>query len=171
VPHPRCGVGIPGDFDASHPQAAEQIEAVNAVLKEIGADDKPSILVLNQIDRIASEERLPTLARLERLHPVTAAVSAHSGEGIDVLRNKVMEVLGKQHVEAEINAHVGNGRLFAQLAAHARVMEKRYEGDRAILKVSAPRRLLARIPADEAAVRILNEFAPTNGANGTNGVH
>jgi len=157
--------------DASHPQAAEQIEAVNAVLKEIGADDKPSILVLNQIDRIASEERLPTLARLERLHPVTAAVSAHSGEGIDVLRNKVMEVLGKQHVEAEINAHVGNGRLFAQLAAHARVMEKRYEGDRAILKVSAPRRLLARIPADEAAVRILNEFAPTNGANGTNGVH
>jgi GTPase len=158
--------------DASHPQASEQIEAVNAVLAEIGAADKPSILVLNQIDRIAPEERLPTLARLEKLHPVTAAVSAHSGEGIDLLRERVIEILGRQHVEAEINAHVGNGRLFAQLAAHARVMDKHYEGDRAILTVSAPRRLLARIPQEEATIRFLNEFVPTNEVNATiNGHH
>jgi 50S ribosomal subunit-associated GTPase HflX len=103
-------------------------------------------------------ERRPTIAHLEKLHPVTAAVSAHSGEGIDVLRDRVAEILGRQHVEAEIDAHVGNGRLFAQLAAHARVIEKRYEGDRALLHVSAPRRLLARISPDEATIRILNEF-------------
>jgi GTP-binding protein HflX len=146
--------------DASHPQAEEQIEAVNAVLTEIGAIDKPSILVLNQIDLIP--DRLPTLTRLEKLHPVTAAVSAYTGEGMEALRERVMEILGRQHVEAEIDAHVGNGRLFAQLAAHARVIDKKYDGDRAILKVSAPRRLLARIPADEATVRILNEFAEPN---------
>jgi GTPase len=148
--------------DASHPQADEQIAAVNAVLREIGADDKPSILVLNQIDRI--EDRRPTLARLEKLHPLTAAVSAHTGEGMDALRERVIEILGRQHVEAEIDAHVGNGRLFAQLAAHARIIEKRYEGERAIMRVSAPRRLLARISPDEAKVRILNEFATANGS-------
>ena len=37
--------------DVSHPQAAEQIAAVNTVLREIGAEGKPTIMVFNKIDR------------------------------------------------------------------------------------------------------------------------
>src|SRR5690349_20659598 len=36
--------------DASHPQADEQIQAVNSVLDEIGAAGKPTIMVLNKLD-------------------------------------------------------------------------------------------------------------------------
>src|SRR6476619_8168888 len=37
--------------DLSHPQADEQIMAVNTVLKEIGADGKPTIMVFNKMDK------------------------------------------------------------------------------------------------------------------------
>ena len=43
--------------DASSDSAIKQIEAVNAVLKELNAFDKPTILIANKID-IASEEQL-----------------------------------------------------------------------------------------------------------------
>jgi len=36
--------------DASHPQAEEQIQSVDAVLKEIGADGKPTLMVFNKTD-------------------------------------------------------------------------------------------------------------------------
>ena len=38
--------------DAGNPHAEEQIKAVNSVLKELGCDDKPTLLVLNKIDRV-----------------------------------------------------------------------------------------------------------------------
>ena len=38
--------------DISHPQAEEQIQAVNAVLTEIGAGEKPTIMVFNKMDRL-----------------------------------------------------------------------------------------------------------------------
>ncbi len=41
--------------DISHPQAEEQIAAVNAVLAEIGAGEKPTIMVFNKMDRLNSE--------------------------------------------------------------------------------------------------------------------
>src|ERR1051326_4052516 len=37
--------------DVSHPQAEEQVQAVNAVLDEIGAGGKPTLMVCNKIDR------------------------------------------------------------------------------------------------------------------------
>src|SRR5256884_5604044 len=44
--------------DISHPQADEQILAVNAVLAELGADGKPTLMVLNKIDRFGSDALL-----------------------------------------------------------------------------------------------------------------
>src|SRR6185369_14553677 len=42
--------------DVSHEQAEEQITAVNAVLSEIGAEGKPTIMVFNKIDRLENGE-------------------------------------------------------------------------------------------------------------------
>src|SRR6185436_19266713 len=42
--------------DISHPQAEEQIVAVNSVLEEIGAAGKPTLMVFNKIDRFPTRE-------------------------------------------------------------------------------------------------------------------
>src|SRR4029077_9574394 len=65
--------------DLSHPQAEEQIQAVNAVLDEIGADGKSALMVFNKIDRFENSELLNRY--LERF-PDAVGVSAKTGAGI-----------------------------------------------------------------------------------------
>ena len=64
--------------DVSHPQAAEQIAAVNNVLAEIGADGKPTIMVFNKIDQFAGNG---SLEKLLQQFPVAVGISAKTGRG------------------------------------------------------------------------------------------
>lgn len=85
--------------DASSPVRMEQIEEVNAVLKEIGADHIPQILVWNKIDAVGAE---PALERDEydKIHRVF--ISAQTGAGIDLLRQAVAEhAQGRQMASSE----------------------------------------------------------------------
>src|SRR5437588_717897 len=76
--------------DISHPEAEEQIKAVDAVLKEIGADGKPTLMVFNKVDQLnGNQDVLPRF--LER-HPNSVAISATAGEGLPML----MAELGSQ---------------------------------------------------------------------------
>src|SRR6185295_8929796 len=52
--------------DASNPAAEEQIQAVNKVLKELGCEHKPTLLVLNKVDRLTDPSYLHVL---EKHHP------------------------------------------------------------------------------------------------------
>ena len=74
--------------DASSPVRMEQIEEVNAVLKEIGADHIPQILVWNKIDAVGAD---PALERDEydKIHRVF--ISAQTGAGVDLLRQAIAE--------------------------------------------------------------------------------
>src|SRR5205823_1487434 len=69
--------------DASHPQAEDQILAVDAVLKEIGADGKPTVMVFNKVDQLNGSR--DTLTRFTERHPHSVAISATGGEGISNL--------------------------------------------------------------------------------------
>ena len=71
--------------DGTHPDPEEQVRAVREVLAEVGADRLPELLVVNKTDA-ADEE---TLLRLKRLWPDAVFVSAHSGRGIDELREAI----------------------------------------------------------------------------------
>ena len=65
--------------DVSHPQAEEQIQAVDAVLKEIGADGKPTLMVFNKIDQLNGSR--DALTRFLERHPHGVAISADDGRG------------------------------------------------------------------------------------------
>jgi GTP-binding protein HflX len=66
----------------------EQIEQVNLVLKEIGADHIPQILVWNKIDAAGLE---PATERDEADRISRVFISARSGEGLDLLREAIVE--------------------------------------------------------------------------------
>jgi GTP-binding protein HflX len=74
--------------DAASPARLEQIEQVNAVLKEIGADHIPQLLVYNKIDAAAME---PALERDEYDKIRRVFISARTGSGIDLLRQALSE--------------------------------------------------------------------------------
>ena len=74
--------------DAASPNRMEQIEQVNKVLKEIGADHIPQILVWNKIDAAALE---PAVERDEYDKIRRVYVSAQRGVGLDLLRAAIGE--------------------------------------------------------------------------------
>jgi GTP-binding protein HflX len=69
--------------DASHPEAEQQVQAVDAVLKDIGADGKPTVMVFNKIDQLNGSQN--ALSRSIEQHPNGVAISATTGEGVPAL--------------------------------------------------------------------------------------
>lgn len=74
--------------DAASPARMEQIEQVNNVLAEIGADHIPQILVWNKIDAAGLE---PGLERDEYDRIRRVFISAQTGSGLNLLRDAVGE--------------------------------------------------------------------------------
>jgi GTP-binding protein HflX len=74
--------------DGSSPVRNEQIEQVNDVLREIGADHIPQILVWNKIDAAGLE---PGVERDENGKISRVFISAQSGQGLDLLRDSIVE--------------------------------------------------------------------------------
>jgi GTP-binding protein HflX len=91
--------------DAASPVRMDQIEQVNLVLKEIGADHIPQILVWNKIDAAGQE---PTVERDEYDKIRRVFISAQTGAGVDLLRGALSEfALGDfalAHAEAPLAA-------------------------------------------------------------------
>ena len=76
--------------DAANPASFEQIEEVRRVLRDIGADDIEQILVFNKLDLIEhsrSPERMQDTLHHEGEDITRLFVSAHTGEGLDALRD------------------------------------------------------------------------------------
>lgn len=74
--------------DAASPARLEQIEQVNLVLREIGAEHVPQILVWNKID---AAQLPPKVERGEYDKIERVFISARTGEGLDLLRQAIGE--------------------------------------------------------------------------------
>jgi len=74
--------------DAASPVREAQTEQVNAVLKEIGADQVPQLLVWNKIDRTPLA---PGVERDECGSIRRVRVSARTGAGLELLRDAIAE--------------------------------------------------------------------------------
>jgi GTP-binding protein HflX len=141
-------------MDASNPVAEEQIKAVTAVLKELGCADKPSLLVLNKVDRMPDRSYLDVLMKH---HPRAVAISAATGQGLDALSEAVMEMLSADFADAEIETGAGNGRVLAYLGAHAEIYRQQYLDNRVLIRCHLPRYLLHHIQGPDVRVRFLDQ--------------
>lgn len=74
--------------DSSSPDREQQMAAVNAVLREIGAADVPQIVVWNKIDATGAE---PGLERGEYDKISRVRLSARAGDGVEFLRQALAE--------------------------------------------------------------------------------
>jgi GTP-binding protein HflX len=77
--------------DASQPALDEHLAAVESLLEELGVADRPTILVLNKLDRVESTASLETLMASR---PRVVGVSAVTGKGIESLLAAIEAALG-----------------------------------------------------------------------------
>jgi GTP-binding protein HflX len=132
--------------DISHPQAEEQIAAVDAVLKEIGADEKSTLMVFNKMDRLDPEGTgtgAGALKRLQEKFPHAVAISAATGKGISSLLAEISTQLRPKREFLELRIPHEQSAVIARLHKVGQVIERRYNAKTARFK--------ARIPAHHLA--------------------
>jgi GTP-binding protein HflX len=85
--------------DASHPDFEDQIKTVNETLSDIGAGEKPVILVLNKID-LLTDEALKKLRNQFKSSPYPIVmISAAHRINLDELRTRLYNEVRKIHVK------------------------------------------------------------------------
>ena len=126
--------------DAGNSNAEPQIEAVIEVLKELGADEKPTLFVLNKTDCVENEYDLERLTRYRD----AVCVSAATGANIDILLNRIECFFKAQSVEAELLVPYSDGAVITELHALNAVKETEYVEDGTKITASIPEAEIAR---------------------------
>jgi GTPase len=138
--------------DASNPQAEQHIVAVNGVLKELECESKPTILVLNKIDRVTDMAQLDIL---RQHHPKSVAISGLTGAGLDELRDAVVASLTSHFVPVELTVPVSDGKLQAFLNEHAEIFRQEYKDDVVVIRCHIAKGLMHHVQKPGVLVRTL----------------
>ena len=112
--------------DVSHPLFDEQIAVVNETLDEIGAREKPTILVFNKVDRITDRTSIPPL--LAR-YPHSVCISAARGINAGGLTDKLTEFLDTDITEQTLTFGQSEYQIISRIHDLAEILEKTYDGD------------------------------------------
>jgi GTP-binding protein HflX len=144
--------------DVAAPQASSYVEHVSAVLKEIGAESTPQILVLNKLDLLPEgESREAAQARvLGAAGPVRTAVpvSARTGAGMADLLAQIDAMLPVDPVSrAVFRIPHESGSDIHFLHEYARVIERRDEGEYSEILAEAPESVQKRLARFRCADR------------------
>jgi GTP-binding protein HflX len=127
-------------LDASADDVEEREAAVNAVLGEIGAGERPRLLVLNKADRTP-----PARARtLREARPGSVLVSALAGTGLDGLREAITARLLLHPREVRLRFRADDARGIAGVYGAGRVLSHDVVGQEVRLHVEIPERFLER---------------------------
>jgi GTP-binding protein HflX len=122
--------------DASEPRERRQLDmrAVDEVLEEIGAGDKPRLLVLNKADLLGEEER----EEIGLAHPGAVLVSAVGGEGLDRLRERVEAAFEETLAEVELLVPYAEGARLHELHEVAGSLERTDREDGVLVHAKVP---------------------------------
>lgn len=123
-------------LDAAAPEQRRlaDMRAVDAVLEEIGAGDKPRLLVLNKADLLDEEEREEALTR----HPDAVLVSALSGEGLEALGTRIEAAFEDTLAEVELLVPYSEGARLSELHEVAGDLERTEREDGVLIKGKVP---------------------------------
>ena len=124
--------------DASHPDAATQILAVDEVLDSISWTDRREILVFNKTDRVPEPLALHSLAQGRKNEVVF--ISAQTGAGLDRLMQIVLRELDSHSIVACLTVPIADGKSAALARASGALQSEELIGEEAlkfVLKLSA----------------------------------
>jgi GTP-binding protein HflX len=127
--------------DASSPLAAEQAAQVETVLRELEAQDKRRIVVVNKIDLLGARQRESLRDDANTVH-----ISAAKGIGLTALLEAIDAALQDDPLSrVRLRIPQSEGRILAQLEARARIYARTYHDAAVEIDVNAPESLLRRV--------------------------
>jgi GTP-binding protein HflX len=110
------------------------------VLNELGAEERPMLVVFNKIDKI--EDR-SVLARLRTHFPDAEFISVHTGEGMDRLVERMSEYVSNGATPCELRLPLDATEMLSRLHRHSRVLEIEYLDEEVRVTAVLPARMAA----------------------------
>ncbi|MGB0238418.1 MAG: ribosome rescue GTPase HflX [Cycloclasticus sp.] len=113
--------------DASSPNRQEQIHEVNSVLKQIGADKIPQIMIYNKIDRLHAVE--PHVVKDELGDVKAVWLSAMTDKGVDLLLETLSMHCHDENIHTTIVLTPQEAKLRAKLFQVAQILKEENRED------------------------------------------
>ena len=135
-------------MDCHDEQMADNRREVDSVLAEIEATDVPQLLVMNKLDLVP--DLSPRIVRDDQGKPQEVWLSAQTGEGIELLKEALHDLLAPELVITTLKLPPNSGKLRSSLYGMQCVTEERTHDDGDVL-------LSVRVPAIEWQ-RLLKQF-------------
>jgi GTPase len=128
--------------DASEPdeQREGSIAAVNAVLEEMEAGDRPRLLVFNKLDLISEEERRRILVGRRD----AVGISAETGEGLEELRERIAREFERTLEPLDLLVPYSEGGRLAELYDLAGDLEREESPEGVRVRARVPKVLAHR---------------------------
>src|SRR5256885_9957571 len=130
--------------DLSHSRVDEHIEAVDTVIKELGAFGKQTLIVFNKIDLLANDELVDVYTKK---FPGSVAISARKGIGVADLGGGVQGEVGRVGLGSHLSVPMSESALIAEIHRVGHVLELRYEDEFAVIVAHAPPQLQQKLAA------------------------
>ena len=128
--------------DLSHPRVDEQMEAVDAVIKELDAFGKQTLIVFNKIDNLENRELAETYVKR---FSGSVAISARTGEGVNQLVQALESALSSWRLRSRFRIPSNESALLAEIHRVGHVIELKYEGDDALVVAHVPPELAQKL--------------------------
>jgi GTP-binding protein HflX len=121
--------------DVSHPRVDDQMRAVDAVIKELDAYGKQTLIVFNKIDNLPNRELSESYVHR---FPGSVAISARTGEGVSNLVQALEQALTSWRLRSRFRIPAKESALIAEIHRVGHVLELRYDGSDALLVAHVP---------------------------------
>lgn len=132
--------------DASSPISAEQDAQVESVLKELEADKRPRIHVMNKIDLLLPKQRESLRDSDPEDKEQVVHVSAAKGTGLTTLLDRIDGLLDEDRPRrVKLRVPQKEGKWLSQLDAKARVYSRQYQDGFVLIDAEAPASLVRRM--------------------------
>ncbi len=122
-------------IDISHHMAEEQALASQEVLRELGAQDKQIITVLNKIEACHDFARL---TRMKLLFPHCVLISALHKTGFDMLQERIIEELAQRRQVTSLRIPQSEYGIVSEVMGVGRIVSQDYEENDVLIKAELP---------------------------------
>ncbi|NTW03866.1 MAG: GTPase HflX, partial [Oscillochloris sp.] len=132
--------------DLTHPNAQEHAQTVEKTLEELGVDRKPTLTVLNKIDRLDGIDPadVGTLAAEMGLPSDVIAVSAHKGWGLDLLGKRIVSAITDSMVALKVFIPYQRNDLVSLWHRRGVIVQEEYAGEGTHIQGRIPRALASQ---------------------------
>ncbi|MCH2386989.1 MAG: GTPase HflX [Opitutales bacterium] len=113
-------------IDISSSETSIHIKTTEAVLSEIGANENPSLIVFNKIDKLETNE---TRERFELLYPEAIFISAETGGGLELLKSRISKSLNARLRPTKLMIPHDRYDVISQLHASGGIRHSKSEED------------------------------------------